>query len=67
MEHLHSPQTQVIEGAYAIKVSMRFAQRNSSPFYTFANYARTIVSRGFGNHQIGCLHRQQYQIPGREK
>ena len=32
MEHLHGPQTQVHEGAYAIKVSMRFALRNSSLF-----------------------------------
>ena len=32
MEHLHGPQTQVYEGAYAIKVSMKFALRNNSLF-----------------------------------
>ena len=29
MEHLHGPQTQVHEGAYAIKVSMRLSLLNS--------------------------------------
>ena len=32
MEHLHGPQTQVREGAYAIKVSMRFSQRKKPLF-----------------------------------
>ena len=38
MEHLHGPQTQVVEGAYAIKVSMRFVRRKDSPFILFCGW-----------------------------
>ena len=43
MKDLHSPQTQVFEGAYAIKVSMSCANSCLSLLYSRRN-ARTIVS-----------------------
>jgi len=42
MENLRSPQAQVDEGAYAIKVSMRSAVSQSHGFILFVAYARTI-------------------------